>query len=129
MTVFGSTFELLSDKFAEKMASEFEMIMVGVLSFIFGFQIKQTESRIFISQPKYAQELLKKFGLISSKHLRSPMGTTVKLSLDSDGNDINETLYRSMIGSLLYLTASRPDIAYSVGVCARYQSRPKESHV
>ena len=57
------------------------------------------------------------------------MSTTVKLSLDSDGKDFNDTLYRSMIGSLLYLTASRPDIAYSVGVCARYQSKPKESHV
>ena len=57
------------------------------------------------------------------------MSTTVKLSLDSAGKDYNETLYRSMIGSLLYLTASRPDISFSVGVCTRYQSKPKESHV
>ena len=96
------------------------MSMVGELSFFLGLQIKQTESGIFVSQPKYARELLKKFGMISLKHLRSPTSTTVKLSLDSVGKDFNETLYRSMIGSLLYLTASRPDISYRVGVCARY---------
>ena len=97
--------------------------------FFLGLQIKQTTSGIFISQPKYARELLRKFGMQSSKHARTPMSTIVKLSLDNDGLDIDETLYRSMIGSLLYLTVSRPDIAYSVGVCARYQSKPKISHI
>ena len=116
----------MSDKFAKKMASEFEMSMVSELSFFLGLE---TEFGIFVSQPKYARELLKKFGMISLKHLRSPTSTTVKLSLDSVGKDFNETLYRSMIGSLLYLTASRPDISYRVGVCARYQSKPKKSHV
>ena len=57
------------------------------------------------------------------------MSRFVKLSINLNGKDVNETLYRSMIGSLLYLIASRPDIVYSVGVCARYQSKPKESHI
>ena len=127
--VFSSTSEFLSNKFAKKMASEFEMSMVGELSFFLGLQIKQTAFGIFVSQPKYARELLKKFGMISSKHSRTPMSTTVKLSLDSPVKDFNETLYRSMISSLLYLTTSRPDISFSVGVCARYQSKSKESHV
>ena len=105
------------------------MSMVGELSFFLGIQIKHTESGIFISQPKYARELLKKFGMTSSKLSRTPMCTIAKPSLDSEGKDINETLYRSMIGSFLYLRASRPDISFSVGVCTRYQSRPKESHV
>lgn len=65
----------------------------------------------------------------SSKHSSTPMSTTIKLSLDSSGKDFDERLYRSMIGSLLYLTASRPDISFSVCVCARYQASPKESHV
>ena len=65
----------------------------------------------------------------STKHLKTPMGTNEKLSKDENGVPVDPTLYRSMIGSLLYLTASRPDIAFSVGVCARYQANPKESHV
>ena len=127
--VFGLTSESLSDKFAKKMCSEFEISMVGELTFFLGLQIKQTAFGIFVSQPKYAQELPKKFGMMSSKHSRTPMSTTVKLSLDSAGKDYNETLYRSIIGSLLYLTASHPDISFSVGVCAGCQSKPKELHV
>ncbi|XP_058189255.1 uncharacterized mitochondrial protein AtMg00810-like [Rhododendron vialii] len=84
---------------------------------------------MFISQYKYAKGLVSKFGLESAKHARTPMSTTVKLARDSDGIDVDQTTYRSMIGSLLYLTASRPDIAFSVGVCARYQASPKESHL
>ena len=103
--------------------------MVGELSFFLGLQIKQMAFGIFVSQPKYARELLKKFGMIASKHSRIPMSTTVKLILESAGKDFNETLYRSMIESLLHLTASCPDISFSVDVCARYQSKPKESHV
>ena len=65
----------------------------------------------------------------SLKPSTTPMSTTLKLSLGADGNAVNETLYRSMIGSLLYLTVSHPDIAFSMGVCARYQSKPKKSHI
>ena len=67
--------------------------------------------------------------MTSAKHSRTPMGQSVKLRINLNGKDVNETLYRSMIGSLFYLTTSRPDIAYSVGVCARYQSKPNESHI
>ncbi|GMP75039.1 hypothetical protein CsSME_00032259 [Camellia sinensis var. sinensis] len=85
--------------------------------------------RIFVSQSKYAKNLVSKFGLESAKHARTPMSTSLHLSKDSSGIDVDPTLYRSMIGSLLYLTASRSDIAFSVGVCARYQASPKESHL
>lgn len=84
---------------------------------------------IFISYSKYAKDLVKKFGLENTKHARTPMSTSLKLSKDVSGKDVDQTLYRSMIGSLLYLTASRPDIAFSVGVCARFQACPKESHL
>ncbi|KAF7153166.1 hypothetical protein RHSIM_Rhsim01G0174400 [Rhododendron simsii] len=73
--------------------------------------------------------LVSKFGLESAKHARTPMGTTVKLARDSEGINVDQTTYRSMIGSLLYLTTSRSDIAFSVGVCAQYQASPKESHL
>ena len=69
------------------------------------------------------------FGLEKAKHCKTPMSTTLKLSRDESRVSVDPTLYRSMIGSLLYLTASRPDICYSVDVCASYQSDPKESHI
>ena len=72
---------------------------------------------------------MKKFGLENAKHCDTPMSTTLKLSKDASGKDVEQSLYRGMIGSLLYLTASRPDIAFSVGVCARYQANPNESHL
>ncbi|XP_059599385.1 retrovirus-related Pol polyprotein from transposon RE1 [Vitis vinifera] len=127
--VFGSTSNECALDFAKEMKSEFEMSMVGELTYFLGFQVKQLKDGIFLSQSKYARELVKKFGLESTKHFRTPMPTNLKLSKDESGKGVEETLYRSMIGSLLYLTASRPDIAFSVGVCARYQACPKESHL
>ena len=103
--------------------------MVGELTFFLGFQVKQRKEGIFISEEKYARNIVKKFGLDSKKHAFTPMSSSTKLNVDSFGIEVIPTLYRSIIGSLLYLTASRPDIAFSVGVCARYQATPKESHL
>ena len=72
---------------------------------------------------------MKKFGFKSASSVRTPMGPNVKLTVDLLGKSVDSSLYRSMIGSLLYLTVSRPDISYSVPVCARYQANPKESHM
>ena len=87
------------------------------------------ENGIFINQSKYAKSLVKRFGLDSAKHMRTPMSTNTKLTIDDSGSSVDPSLYRSMIGSLLYLTASRLDICFSIGVCARYQANPKESHL
>ena len=84
---------------------------------------------IFICQAKYSKELIKKFGLEDSKIYNTPMATTIKLDKDDHGKCVDIKLYRSMIGSLLYLTASTPDIMFSVCLCARFQSYPKESHL
>ncbi|XP_039122090.1 uncharacterized mitochondrial protein AtMg00810-like [Dioscorea cayenensis subsp. rotundata] len=111
------------------MQEEFEMSMVGELNYFLGFQIKQCKEGIFISQTKYAQNLVKRFGLEKARHMRTPMSMNQKLTKDKHGKDVDPSLYRSMIGSLLYLIASRPDISFSVGVCARYQATPKESHL
>ena len=111
------------------MQSEFEMSMVGELTYFLGLQVKQMEDSIFLSQSKYAKNIVKKFGLESASHKRTPAPTHLKLSKDEKGVDVDQSLYRSMIGSLLYLTASRPDIAFAVGVCARYQADPKVSHL
>ena len=86
-------------------------------------------SGIFISQEKYAKNLVKRFGLDSKKHASTPMTSLVKLSFDSAGVEVDPTFYKSIIGSLLYLIENRPDIAFSVAVCARFQVAPKESHM
>jgi hypothetical protein len=78
---------------------------------------------------KYAKDLVKRFGLDGKSHARTLMSTSVKISTDLLGKQVDPTFYRSMIGSLLYFTASRLDIAFNVGVCARFQSNPKESHL
>ena len=92
-------------------------------------QIHQQDLGIFLSQSKYAKNLVKKFGLESARSVRTPMSPNVKLTVDLLGKSVDHSLYRSMIGSLLYISASRPDISYNVGVCARYQANPKESHM
>ena len=84
---------------------------------------------IFITKAKYAKNLVKKFGLEKAKHCDKPMSTTLKLSKDASGKSVEQTLYKGKIGSLLYLTASRPDISFSIGVCARYQSDFKEYYI
>ena len=84
---------------------------------------------IFISQEKYTKDLLKRFKMDECKPIKTPMPTNGHLYLDEGGNSVDQTLYRSMIGSLLYLTASRPDIMFSVCMCARFQANPKEAHL
>jgi hypothetical protein len=127
--VFGSTSNSMLKMFIESMTSTFEMSMVGELKFFLGLQIVQSKEGISISQSKYAKNLVKKFGLENASHMRTPMGSSQKLCKDEEGKSVDHTLYRSMIGSLLYLTASRPDIMFSVCLCARYQADPKESHL
>ena len=87
------------------------------------------DSRIHINQAKYARNLVKRFGLDNAAHARTPMAANAKLTNDPSGESVDVTLYKSMIGCLLYLTASRPDIAFSVGVCSRFQSNLKVSHL
>ncbi|CAM8957434.1 unnamed protein product [Rhodiola kirilowii] len=127
--VFGSNTQNLVDQFVEQMQKEFKMSMVGEMNYFLGLQVTQKEDDIFISQSKYAKNLIKKFDLEKASHKRTPAATHIKITKDEAGTKVDQTLYRSMIGSLLYLTASRPDIAYAVGVCARYQADPKESHL
>ena len=127
--VFGSTNKTKVDEFVNVMSSEFEMSMVGELNYFLGMQVKQTSMGIMLSQSKYANNLVKRFGLENGKDFETPMSTTLKLDKDEKGKSVDQSLYRSMIGSLLYLTASRSDICFSVGLCARFQANPKESHL
>lgn len=127
--IFGATTNSLCQEFGDLMCSEFEMSMMGVLSFFLGLQIKQTPSHTFISQEKYIRDLLKKYQLMDAKPIDTPIGTSSTLDADEFGSMVNATMYRGIIGSLLYLTTNRPDIVFSVGMCARFQSYPMESHL
>ncbi|CAM8902256.1 unnamed protein product [Rhodiola kirilowii] len=127
--VFGSSNKKMVDKFAEQMQSEFKMSMVGEMCYFLALLVKQKEDGIFISESKYARNLIKKFDLEKVAHKRTPDATHVKITKDEAGTSVDRTLYRSMIGSLLYLSASRPDISHVVGVCARYEANPKDSHL
>ena len=118
--IFGATNVSLCEEFAKSMHSEFEMSMMGELNFFLGLQIKQLEEGTFINQAKYIRYLLKKFNLEEVKAKNTPMGSSIKLDIDEEGKSVDQTKYRGMIGSLLYLTASRPDIMYSVCLCARF---------
>ena len=102
------------------MQAKFETSMIGELNHFLGLHILQQESSIFISQYKYAKNLMKKFGLESTSSVRTPISSNVKLTVDLLGKNVDSSLYRSMIGNIHYLTASKPNISYSVGVCARY---------
>ena len=127
--IFGSTNDLLCERFAKLMQSKYEMSMMGELSFFLGLQVIQKPDGIFICQSKYIKDLLKKYGMEEASTAKTPMPTAVKLDQDKSGKSVDITKYRGMIGSLLYLTASRPDIMFATCLCARFQADPKESHL
>ncbi|GKE34855.1 putative ribonuclease H-like domain-containing protein [Tanacetum coccineum] len=127
--IFGSTKKSLCTKFEKMMHKKFQMNSIGELTFFLGLQVKQKEDGIFISQDKYVTEILKKFSFIDVKTASTPMETQKPLLKDEDGEEVDVHLYRSMIGSLMYLTSSRPDIMFAVCACARYQVNPKVSHL
>jgi hypothetical protein len=127
--IFGSTNQDFCEEFGNMMANEFEMSMIGELSHFLGLQIKQMKNGTFVSQGKYIKDMIKKFGLQDAKPMNTPMGINEHLDLDSSGNMVDQKQYRSMIGSLLYVTALRPDVMFSVCMCARFQASPRESHL
>jgi hypothetical protein len=127
--IFGSTQDKLCKEFEALMHQKFKMSSMGELTFFLGLQVKQQQTGIFINQSKYVNDILLKFGFKDVKAASTPMETHKSLSADLEGEDIDVHLYRSMIGSLMYLTASRPDIMFAVCVCARFQVRPKQSHL
>lgn len=127
--IFGSTNNELSKSFSAIMESEFEMSLLGPLTFFLGIQVSQLEHGLFISQVKYAKEMLKKFQMDQCNPVNTPMETGYKLVKIDDSPLVDQHEYRSMVGSLLYLTASRPDLMQAVCLVSRFQSAPRESHL
>jgi hypothetical protein len=104
------------------------MSMMGELTFFLGIQVNQTKQGTFVHQAKYTKDLMKKFSMAELKPVSTPMSTTALLGPDTDGKVVEQREYRSMISSLLYLTVTRSDIQFAVGLCARFQASPRSSH-
>nr|GEU56491.1 uncharacterized mitochondrial protein AtMg00810-like [Tanacetum cinerariifolium] len=127
--IFASTNTAMCDEFANQMTNKFKMLMMGQMLFFLGLQISQSPRGIFINQSKNSFEIVKKYGLTSTYFIDTPMIKNKKLDEDLQGKPVDATLYRGMIGSLMYLTASRHDLIYDVYLCARYQAKPTEKHL
>jgi hypothetical protein len=110
------------------MESEFQMSMMGELTFFLGIQVKQMNQGTFVHQAKYTKDRMKKFNMAELKPVSTPMRSVASLGLDEDGKAVEHREYMSMINSLLYLTTTRPDIQFIVGLCARFQASPCSSH-
>nr|GEW76797.1 hypothetical protein [Tanacetum cinerariifolium] len=127
--IFASTNTAMCNEFANSMTTKFKMSMMGKMSLFLGLQIFQSLRGIFINQSKYAYEIVKKYGMLSSDSVDVPLVEKSKLDEYLQGKLVDATLYRGMIGSLMYLTSSRPDLTYAVCLCARYQAKPIEKHL
>nr|GEY66150.1 copia protein [Tanacetum cinerariifolium] len=127
--IFGSTHPRYIQLFSDLMKSRFKMSMMGEMTFFLGLQVNQSPCGIFINQSKYVLEILKKYGMESCDPVGTPIEIKDKLELDQNGTPVDATKYHSMIGALMYLTSSKPDIVHATCLCARYQAKPTEKHL
>ncbi|GJY10268.1 retrovirus-related pol polyprotein from transposon TNT 1-94 [Tanacetum coccineum] len=127
--IFASTDPKACDIFSNEMSSKFQMSIMGQMSFFLGLQVSQNPGGIFINQSKFALELLMKFGMDSCDPVDTPMVDRLTLDEDPLGTPVDQTRFCNMVGSLMYLTASRPDLVFAVCMCARYQASPTKKHL
>ncbi|GJT06268.1 putative ribonuclease H-like domain-containing protein [Tanacetum coccineum] len=127
--IFGSTNKAWCEEFKVLMKGEFEMSAMGEMNFFLGLQVKQLPDGIFISQDRYVKDMLTKFDMESVRTATTPYEAAKTKLKDETDPPVNVHLYRSMIGSLMYLTASRPDIMFAVSACSRHQVTPLTSHL
>ncbi|GKB48270.1 uncharacterized mitochondrial protein-like protein [Tanacetum coccineum] len=127
--IFGSTNKAWCAEFEVLMKGEFEMSAMGEMTFFLGLQVKQLPDGTFISQDRYVKDMLTKFDMESVRTATTPYEAAKTKLKDETDPPVNVHLYRSMIGSLMYLTASRPDIMFAVSACSRHQVTPLTSHL
>ncbi|GJU96341.1 retrovirus-related pol polyprotein from transposon TNT 1-94 [Tanacetum coccineum] len=127
--IFASTNPAMCDEFAKIISSKFKMSMMDKMSFFLGLQISQSPRGIFINQSNYALEIIKKYGMLSSDPVDTLMVDKSKLDEDLQGKPVDPTHYCGMIGSLMYLTSSKPDLIFAVCMCARYQAKPTKKYL
>nr|GEU75624.1 retrovirus-related Pol polyprotein from transposon TNT 1-94 [Tanacetum cinerariifolium] len=127
--IFASTNISMCNEFANQMTTKFKMSMMGQMSFFLGLQISQSLRGIFINQSKYAFEIVKKYGLLTTDSVDTHLVEKSQLDEDLQGKQVDATLYHVMVGSLMCLTSSRPDLIYAVYLCARYQAKPTKKQL
>ena len=118
----------LIDDIKEQMSQVFEMKDLGELHYCLGLEVWKNAGQTFVCQSKYVRDVLKRFKMDQCKSSTVPMQQNVKLSCDDGSKEVNSTMYRQMVGSLNYLTTTRPDIAYYVSVLSQFMAKPQESH-
>lgn len=123
----GNSSEMFKE-FKQSMFREFDMTDNGLMSYFLGIEVKQQHDGIFVSQKKSMKEILEKFKMESCNSVNTPVETSIKLSKEGDDRVIEPTLYKSLVGSLRYLTITRPDIVYGVGLVSRYMEKPMQTH-
>jgi hypothetical protein len=126
--IFAGSSHSLVSSFQKIMENEFQISMMGELNFFLGIQVKEMKKGTFVHQAKYTNDLIKKFNMTELKPVSTPMSSAMSLGPDEDGEAVDQREYRSMIGSLLYLTATRSDIQFIMELCARFQTSPRSSH-
>jgi hypothetical protein len=126
--IFGGSSHVLVSYFQKIMEKKFQISLMGELTFFLDIEVKQMKQDNFVYQAKYMKDLMKKFNMAEVKPMSTPMSTTTTLDPDENGKAVDQREYRSMIGSLLYLTMTRSDIQFTVCLCARFQASPHSSH-
>jgi len=124
----GDDYDMLAE-FKSSMLKEFDMSDLGNMHFFLGIEVVQREDGIFICQRKYALEILTKFGMLESNEVSSPIIPGVKISKDKDGTPVDETYFKQLVGSLMYLTATRPDMMFVTCLVSRYMAKPTNLHL
>ncbi|CAL8174550.1 unnamed protein product [Prunus armeniaca] len=126
--IYTSTNPRMAEVFKKNMMKEYEMTDLGTMRYFLGIQVQQSDEGIFISQEKYAENLLKKFNMLKSKPMDTPMAINLKLTSNDGAPKFDASIYRSVVGSLIYLTNTRPDIVHAVSVVSRFMSDPSNHH-
>jgi hypothetical protein len=117
------------EEFKKSMMVEFEMTDLGMMHYFLGIEVVQSANGIFISQKKYLREILDRFQMKDCNPVSTPVEYGLKLTRDSGGRKVNSTVYKQIVGSLMYLTATRPDIMHATGLISRYMECPREMHL
>ena len=119
----------LIDGMKRKLAAEFEMKELGMMHYFLGMEVWETTDGIFLGQGKHAVEILKRFGMMDCKSMTTPIASNMKLLCDASSESIDTTMYCQMIGSLMYLTNTRPDIRLAVNTLTQYLTDPRSVHL
>lgn len=127
--IFTGTDLVMFEEFKKSMMVEFEMSNLGMMHYFLGIEVMQPANGTFVSKKKYVREILDRFRMKECNLTNTPIGFGLKLHKDHEGKKVDNTLYKQIVGNLMYLTATRPDISQSLSQISRYMVNPTEMHL